>query len=305
LYYDGTNYNLAGGGMIIGTDPNPGGGEKLRVGGGIFSTAAQTIDLGTGALPAFASPLELLLGAADGQAVRVNGYAHGATGMGIRGFAASGTRSAPTAVNGLGLVVVAGGGYDGSAWQDSATYYIQTADGLWSGTNRGTYHAWVGTPNGSTVAAEWMRLKSAALIIGTDPNPGGTEKLRVGGTAITGAHIINTGGTSNVYFAWTNAGVSRWLVAINGTESGGNAGSNLAFNNYADGGAQISTVMTLERSTGNAIFASDIVQTGGKYHYLRGDASTDGSVRISSQASGAATLEKRASGSWTTLQAWS
>jgi hypothetical protein len=55
----------------------------------------------------------------------------------------------------------------------------------------------------------------------------------------------------------------------------------------------------------SATLSGAINQTGGQHHYLRGDASTDGSVRISSQSSGTALIEKRASGSWTTLQAWS
>jgi hypothetical protein len=43
----------------------------------------------------------------------------------------------------------------------------------------------------------------------------------------------------------------------------------------------------------------------GNFFYLRGDASTDGSVRISSPSSGTATLEIRKSGTWTTVQTWS
>jgi hypothetical protein len=63
-----------------------------------------------------------------------------------------------------------------------------------------------------------------------------------------------------------------------------------------------SATITIDSSI---IATGDLSQTGGKYHYLRGDASTDGSVRISSQSSGTALIEKRAGGSWTTLQAWS
>jgi hypothetical protein len=47
--------------------------------------------------------------------------------------------------------------------------------------------------------------------------------------------------------------------------------------------------------------ASDLKQSGGAYHYLRGDASTDGSVRMSSPSAGTFLLEARATGAWSTL----
>lgn len=50
--------------------------------------------------------------------------------------------------------------------------------------------------------------------------------------------------------------------------------------------------------TGAQTFADDLNMTGAKYLYLRGDGSTDGSVRISSAASGTAQIEARAGGSW-------
>ncbi len=48
----------------------------------------------------------------------------------------------------------------------------------------------------------------------------------------------------------------------------------------------------------------DFALVGGKYIYLRGDAISDGSVRLSSQSSGTATIEKRASGTWSSMESW-
>jgi hypothetical protein len=44
-----------------------------------------------------------------------------------------------------------------------------------------------------------------------------------------------------------------------------------------------------------------INQTGGQYIYLRGDASTDGSVRFSSPSAGTMLIEKRDTGSWVSI----
>jgi hypothetical protein len=49
----------------------------------------------------------------------------------------------------------------------------------------------------------------------------------------------------------------------------------------------------------------DVTLVGGKYLYLRGDATTNGSVRIRSQSDNNAILESRIAGSWITMEAWS
>jgi hypothetical protein len=43
---------------------------------------------------------------------------------------------------------------------------------------------------------------------------------------------------------------------------------------------------------------SQIALVGGQYLYLRGDATTDGSVRLSSQTAGELLFERRTSGNW-------
>jgi hypothetical protein len=47
--------------------------------------------------------------------------------------------------------------------------------------------------------------------------------------------------------------------------------------------------------------SADINQTGGQYHYLRGDASTDGSVRVSSPSAGVLIIEARIATVWTEI----
>jgi hypothetical protein len=53
--------------------------------------------------------------------------------------------------------------------------------------------------------------------------------------------------------------------------------------------------------TGVQTYQDNIFLTGAKFIYLRGDESTDGSVRLSSAASGTAQIEARAGGSWAIL----
>lgn len=53
-----------------------------------------------------------------------------------------------------------------------------------------------------------------------------------------------------------------------------------------------------------AAFSDNISMTGAKYLYLRGDASTNGSVRISSDASASMIIEMRSGGTWYTVQTW-
>jgi len=72
--------------------------------------------------------------------------------------------------------------------------------------------------------------------------------LTVASTLTSGAQIINSGSASNVYTSYTNAGTGRFLVALSGTETGSNAGSNYTIANFNDAGTQIAQPFTILRS---------------------------------------------------------
>lgn len=138
-------------------------------------TAAQTIDRGTGALPALPNPTHttLALYNADAVPVRLTTRSYGASGLTLEPLIAEGTRASPAAViDSRILWQTVPGGYDGTTWQNTAAWLRITADGLWSGSNRGTYLAFDGTPNGSTTRAEWMRLQNGNLGLGVTPTAG-------------------------------------------------------------------------------------------------------------------------------------
>lgn len=164
-------------------------------------SAQQSIDLGSGALPAAvtAGSRVLTMAAANDQTAQIETFGFGnSSGFIIRGRVASGTRDAPAAVtDGSAFMYFIANGFDGAAWQNNAAYSSIQADGAWSGSNRGAYYNWLGTPNGSTVAADWMRLYRSALLVGATSLLG-SERLRIsGGTAATsGATDVNVGGGS-------------------------------------------------------------------------------------------------------------
>lgn len=71
------------------------------------------------------------------------------------------------------------------------------------------------------------------------------------------AHIFNTAAATQRLDLYQSGGSNRWAVGVdNGAESGSNAGSNFVFYNYTDAGAFVTTVLNLNRSTGNAQFAN-------------------------------------------------
>jgi hypothetical protein len=183
---------------------------------------------------------------------------------------------------------------------------------------------------------------SSKVIIGTDPNPGGSELLRVGGdvraagiglgTSLTAGngilqlanHTTKAGGialgTDCFIYRIASDTVRRSHSATRYRSDLQINASGMLVNVYDDTGAtympmefngsaftvktgNATTAITVDTSQ-NTTLAGNLSQTGGKYFYLRGDASTDGSVRISSQSSGTATIEKRSGGSWTAMESW-
>lgn len=154
-------------------------------------------------------------------------------------------------------------------------------------------------------------------IIGTDP--GGSELLRVGGDVRTNGTIIVGSGSNPFYVTGGASGfdIGRYAqgaaisvdanlnVGIGTAPTAGNGAIQLATHTTKAGGIALGTDCFLYRSAAGVIQTDDqLAMVGGKYFYLRGDASTDGSVRISSQSSGTATIEKRSGGSWTAMESW-
>jgi hypothetical protein len=125
----------------------------------------QTIDLGSGVLPAMINAAATSLRLADG---RIHEYISFASTGQLRIVRCSeGTRAAPAAVsNGRAFIVDQLNGYDGSAWVSGSNVYGVFADGLWSATNRGTYVVFSVISNGSTTPAELMRLQNGCQTLG-------------------------------------------------------------------------------------------------------------------------------------------
>lgn len=79
-----------------------------------------------------------------------------------------------------------------------------------------------------------------------------TANFSINGTG-SAAYFTSTNGTgSNVpHLRLQTGGLNRWVFSMEGTESTGNAGSDLSIGRYNDAGAQIESAFRLQRSTGN------------------------------------------------------
>ena len=199
-------------------------------------TVSQSIDRGTGALPApiNAAAQCLTLANVDVMPSNIESFGYGTTGINLRGRGIGGTRAAPTATQDAQVFVnLVGTGYDGvSAHGDSSFIRLQ-ADGLWSASNRGGLLTFFGTLNGGTIPAEWMRLQNANLGIGVAPTAGnGLLQFAYGTTKANGvAHgdtyqfrassgsIFQSGpaATDIIYAVFRNTGETAYLWAGNGT----------------------------------------------------------------------------------------
>jgi hypothetical protein len=156
---------------------------KSNLSGGNAFSGAQIIDTGTGALPAELAASVLRVSAADGNPARIEGLTWGANGLILRARSHSGTRASPAATaSDVNMFAIAAFGHDGTNYITSQNALFGIfSDGVWSGTNRGTYYVFAGTPNGGTTNTTWLSLRNGCAIVGTDP--GGSESLRVGGAA--------------------------------------------------------------------------------------------------------------------------
>ncbi len=178
--------------------------------------------------------------------------------------------------------------------------------------NAGGYQSWVigliNSKTGSNVGADWMLfnfsdtgtyLGNPLLItratgavnlnagIASISNTSGTLVVN-GGIGLSGnvhlggsvaaqtQYYCNQGNASGAgaghYVLQTIAGVSRWSIGLVDPETGSNAGSDLCFFSYADGGLYLATPIYFTRSTGVANFNAGITlpTTGGTAAVMSG-----------------------------------
>lgn len=151
-------------------------------------TAAQTIDLGTGALPApTAVNTPLRFAGADTTANILEAIAYGGTAFNVRSRAIGGTRAGAAGTLATAaqqaMFALSGMGHNGTLYVNTnqAQYQMRAAS-LWSGTNYETEHLWIGTPSGSTTSATWMQLTGGSLGLAVAPTTGNGLFQRASGT---------------------------------------------------------------------------------------------------------------------------
>jgi hypothetical protein len=76
--------------------------------------------------------------------------------------------------------------------------------------------------------------------------------------------IMDSGNDASAkIFSFRTGGLQRWAFRVDGTESGSNAGGNLAIRRYNDAGSLISALLTLTRSTGAISITPDAATFSG------------------------------------------
>lgn len=182
---------------------------------------------------------------------------------------------------------------------------IACANGTFTGTTPGTAPAGQVLIGGGAINAAGG-ITCTALTI---PQVAGVSQVRAGSINIQCLAATNNSwfsdnavfdGSSTKYIANGRAsgmrfddGSGKFVVW---TAASGLAGAAVTLNNRLE----------IDGATGAATFAAGITCTtltvaAADYVYLRGDATTDGSVRMSSQAAGTMLIEKRAGGSWASI----
>jgi len=88
-------------------------------------------------------------------------------------------------------------------------------------------------------------------------------------------------------FSFRSGNLPRWAFRVDGTESGANAGADLAIRRYNDAGTFIDAPLSFARATGAATFASSVTATGNvsSYGQLRLETSAYGSIVVGSRSS--------------------
>lgn len=140
-----------------------GGGSYLPLTGGVLSGALRIANV-SGTLPTND-------GTTYGFRISGNGGLHTAIDSWVSGYTidvnySGGTIASPSATPSSTMLALRAFGHNGTTYTSthSASYAV-SADGLWSSTNRGVYHSWEGTSNGSITRSTWMTLQGGNLSI--------------------------------------------------------------------------------------------------------------------------------------------
>lgn len=143
----------------------------------------------------------------------------GGTGNFVLGDRSSGSISAPTATGANSLLIITGGGYDGTKWVSQKGEMRIISDGVWTTTSTPTYFTFATTPIGSLTTPERMRITSGG---------------NVGINTTTPATTFDVNGTSSFKNICFN-GVCRstWPAATGGDAYLANNQTFTGINNFA------------------------------------------------------------------------
>ncbi len=143
-------------------------------------TAAQIIDLGTGALPTALTNTLMTFAAADATAGRATFWGFGATAFNFAGRYIGGTRAANSATTSAGVMCrLSAYGYDTALTTTASGTIDIKAGSLWASGNRETIITISGTSLNSTTLTQWSQWQNACLAIGTATPTAGNGLLQL------------------------------------------------------------------------------------------------------------------------------
>ncbi len=228
--------------LVLGGDTTITGGGTLALGGFTLTVPAtltaagrnvtntftdlQTVDLGTGTLPAFgAGTAAVTLAGANDTQMQLKLCAWrttDVTGYRINSIRSGGTRAAPSATPAsTQMFGIAAIGHDGIDYQGTpAALMLMVAGSLWSATNRETAITYETTASGSTSRAETMRIQGSSVSIGGFAPTAGSGLLQLA----SGTTLAN--GMSMGDFGFFRSG-----TALARTNSAQLIGSSVGFTN--------------------------------------------------------------------------
>jgi hypothetical protein len=117
-------------------------------------------------------------------------------------------------------------------------------------------------------------------------------------TTAVNRFIMSANASIAKIFSFRSANLPRWAFRVDGTESGANAGADLAIRRYNDAGTFIDAPMSFDRSDGTASILKDATINGVKVGKGAGSVATNTAV-------GASALNANTTGNYNTVLGWS